>query len=141
VTATTAQTYRHALVYPCTVTLHPACAMVTATSGALQDTSTCMEHEPCAMCCQWRMDTPHLPSCCGPAQVVDLLAAHCFQASQSSWFGFGAIHCLFGSAMARQRTGSSRDQAHESLLQEKVFPRYNQGFGPADVQHACMNNA
>ena len=93
-------------------------------NAATQDTSmvyTCMEHETRAMCCQWEMVTLLLPSCCGPAQVVDLLADHCFQASQSlQWFGFGAIQCLFG--RQGNAMGSSRDHARESLLQQMPIP-------------------
>jgi hypothetical protein len=82
-----------------------------------------MEHETRAMCCQWEMVTLLLPSCCGPAQVVDLLADHCFQASQSlQWFGFGAFFSVLVWKHNGKATQWARNHARESLLQQMPIP-------------------
>lgn len=80
-TATTAQTYRHALVYPCTVTLHPACVRNVPWSLLLAKLykthlhAWSMNHVQCAASGEWTHHFCHFVAAQRKSLTCSLLTA------------------------------------------------------------------
>ena len=96
-----------------------------------------MKHVQCAASGEWTHHFCHLVAAQRKSLTCSLITAS-KHVQSLQWFGFGAIHCLFGSKATHWKLQGSCARVSAAT---NAYPRYNEGVGPADVQHAFMNNA